>query len=135
MSLVEVDQASRLVGEPSRRVFFSDACILIVWISDENELLGCQFVYDRDRIPHAVSLRPGDSAAEHFSVSDGEGRAGKSKESPIFGVARHEVPADIVQRFRAEAVDVDELLQTFVVKVLEGLLKEGACSLYCRRPN
>jgi hypothetical protein len=126
MSLVEVKDPSRLAGEPSRRVFFSDACILIVWISEEGQPLGCQFVYDRDRVPHAISLRPGDSAAEHFSVSDGEGRAGKSKESPIFGVARHDVPRDIVGRFQDEAVGVDEFLKSFVVKVLTRLLKEGS---------
>jgi len=60
----------RVRKEPRRRWFWSARCDFIVWLSDDDAVLGFQFCYDKDGAERALTWMPG-CGFSHMRVDTG----------------------------------------------------------------
>lgn len=114
----EVTKVRQIPGEARRRWFCSSELDLIVWLSEQGDILGFELCYDKLRCEHAIvwNVKHG---FRHMAVDDGEQRRGKHKSSPIlvrdgfFDVVR------ISQLLQAESEQLPPDIACFVLMQLE----------------
>lgn len=70
------------INEPRRRWFSSNSLDLIVWISDEDRMIGFELCYDKLHNEHSISWSE-NGGFRHMAVDDGEQRPGKYKATPM----------------------------------------------------
>jgi hypothetical protein len=80
--LRELRDTRQVAGEPRRRWFSSPDLDLIVWLNDEDQLVGFQLCYDKSRAERALTWRLG-RGYDHMGVDDGESGPGQYKSTPI----------------------------------------------------
>src|SRR3954469_10687202 len=80
--LRELPDTRQVEGEPRRRWFSSPDLDLIVWLDDDESLVGFQLCYDKTRRERALTWRDG-RGYEHNAVDDGEQSPGQHKSTPI----------------------------------------------------
>lgn len=78
----EITDVRQIAGEPQRRWFSSNEMDLIVWLDEQQQLIGFELCYDKLHSEHALVWNA-EQGLRHMAVDDGEGRAGKYKASPI----------------------------------------------------
>ncbi|MDD5057998.1 MAG: hypothetical protein PHQ60_09000 [Sideroxydans sp.] len=78
----ELIDVRQIPGEPKRRWFSSEQFDLIVWVSDEMEMIGFELCYDKHHNEHSIVWSKL-GGFRHMAVDDGEQRPGKYKASPI----------------------------------------------------
>jgi hypothetical protein len=86
--LRELRDTRQVEGEPKRRWFSSPDLDLIVWLDDEESLVGFQLCYDKTRGERALTWRDG-RGYDHNAVDDGEQSPGQYKSTPILVAAAH----------------------------------------------
>lgn len=114
----ELRNVRQIPGEPPRRWFFSPDFDLIVWLSDDQEVIGFELCYDKRRQERAISWRQ-NTGFRHMAIDDGEQRPGRHKSSPVpvadgdfdaprvhaaFLAASQALPKEVV-RFVAESLE------------------------------
>lgn len=80
--LRELRDTRQVPGEPRRRWFSSPDLDLIVWLDDDEQLVGFQLCYDKTRGERALTWRLG-RGYDHMGVDDGESGPGQYKSTPI----------------------------------------------------
>ena len=97
--------AKQRKGEPRRRWFYSHAFELVVWLDEDESVIGIQLAYDKDAAAHALTWRQPD----HFhlaAVDTGETHPLKPKASPILVADGAFEPLRIAEQFRAASASV-----------------------------
>ena len=80
--LTETKNVRQIDGEPRRRWFWNDYFDIIVWFSDDNEIIGFQLCYDKSKRQRVLTWNKG-TGYSHDKIDDGEGDPGKPKGTPI----------------------------------------------------
>src|SRR5262249_16949432 len=80
--LYEIRYTRQLDGASPRRWFWDDCFDLLVWLSASQAILGFELVYDKQRLPRALTWRQ-DVGYGHHTVEDGEQRPGQPKAAAI----------------------------------------------------
>jgi len=117
-ALRELADTRQIPGEPRRRWFCSPELDLIVWLDDDEELLGFQLCYDKHASERALTWRAG-RGYDHAAVDAGETRPSKYKSTPILvanGAFQHERVSAI---FRDASLEVPEHIRAFVAQAIE----------------
>lgn len=113
--LKEYQGVKQIEGEARRR-WFNDAYFdLIVWLDEQEQIVGFQLCYDIARRHRALTWRK-ERGFTHHRVDDGEHRPGKFKATPIL-VADGLFDAECVaERFQQAARQLDLDLTEFIYK-------------------
>jgi hypothetical protein len=117
--LREIRNTRQVPSEHPRRWFTDEDMDLVVWLGDDDSIVGFQLAYDQIRSEHALTWKY-QSGFQHDSVDNGEGRPGKYKATPIL-IPDGEFSAPVIaERFKERATDIDEVVSGFVyAKLLE----------------
>jgi hypothetical protein len=78
----ERSNVRQIPGESKRRWFSSDDFDLIIWLSDDQQILGFELCYDKNGPQHSIAWSKS-AGFRHMAVDDGEQRPGKYKAVPI----------------------------------------------------
>mgnify|MGYP001165608191 FL=1 len=78
----EIHEPRQIKGEPRRRWFYTATCELVVWLGRGDVVVGFQFTYDKDTVPHVLTWQHPDKFM-HTGVDTGEVHPLKPKASPI----------------------------------------------------
>jgi len=120
--LKEVSHVRQIAGEPRRRWFSDIFFDLIVWFSEEDEIIGFQLCYDITGNERALTWRKG-SHYTHDGVDQGEARPGATgmrKETPILvkdGIFEY---GKIAQKFKDESDEIETKIAALVFeKIME----------------
>lgn len=108
--------ASQHEGEPRRRWFADDYFDIIVWLDQNETLLGFQLCYDKKRNEHSLTwTRSG--GFQHDLIDDREESPAK-KESPIL-IADGPFPADkVMERFITDSEGIEQEIRSFIIEKL-----------------
>jgi hypothetical protein len=110
--------ARQIPGDPRRRWFASENSDLIVWLGEDDALIGFQFCYDKDFREHALTWMR-DRGFSHMGVDAG-GSAPTHKGTPLL-VADGVVDA---QRILALFLAEKDLVPADIVDFVSGKLRE-----------
>lgn len=117
--LREIPHVRQIAGEPQRRWFSSPTLDLIVWLEENDEIVGFQLCYDKTRHERAITWRR-DTGFAHEAVDDGEGRPGKYKATPILLPDGAFQARTIAGEFQAQSAEVAPRIAGFVhAKLME----------------
>ncbi|MFH0975351.1 MAG: hypothetical protein V1874_06175 [Spirochaetota bacterium] len=120
--LKETANVQQIDGEHKRRWFWSDYFDLIVWISDENNIMGFQLCYDIRKNQRVLTWKK-ETGFSHDKIDDGESQSGKHKASPILTADGIFEKENVSAAFRNESRDIDKQIADFVYsKILEYVL-------------
>ena len=122
--LRELTAARRKPDEPRRCWFQGQDVELIVWYDTDGEVEGFTLCYDRAGQEKALHWDPR-QGPRHYLVDNGESGGLQAKASPML---RDAGPADIeriVQRFIAEAGDLDPALRRRILVALNRSHEQG----------
>jgi len=115
----------QIEGEPRRRWFLDDAIDLIVWFGVEDEIIGFQLCYDKHRDQRALTWHR-DRGWRHDRVSDGEGRFGAPKQSPVLVADGMCDYVALAKLFGERCREIDDKISAFVLdKITELQRREG----------
>jgi hypothetical protein len=118
-TLRELPDTRQVEGEPRRRWFSSPDLDLIVWVDDDDAILGFQLCYDKTRGERALTWRV-DRGYDHMGVDDGEQNPGQFKSTPIL-VADGYFDRERVQGLFLEASEsVPEKIRGAVAHLING---------------
>lgn len=78
----ETPAVRQIKGDPKRRWFTDDDLELIVWLGNEDKIIGFQLCYEIERQPKALTWQETDSFF-HNGIDDGEQWPGCHKSTPI----------------------------------------------------
>ena len=116
--LIEISNVKQIEGEPKRRWFNDDFFDLVVWLDDEERLVGFQLAYGKPLGERALTWRMG-SGYRHDGVDDGESKPGKMKSTPILvddGIFNSE---EVAALFKRESCGIDRDIAGFVYEKLK----------------
>lgn len=116
--LREVTHVRQVPGEPRRRWFSSDALDLVVWLGDDEAIVGFQLCYDKLRAERALTWWAHGHRLQHMAVDDGEPGGMRHKSSPVLvpdGVL--DAPT-LLAEFRAAAGELPPAIVAAVVAQL-----------------
>jgi len=115
--LRELLPTRQIPGDPRRRWFASTRCDLIVWLRDDESVLGFQLCYDKDEHEHALTWTSGGGFV-HLRVDSGHNFPGTHKGTPLLLADGIFDAARILDLFRAES---EALPPEYVALVIEKL--------------
>ena len=116
--LRELADTRQIPGEPHRRWFNSPELDLIVWMSEDEELLGFQLCYDKHTGERALTWRAG-RGYDHAAVDAGEKSPSKHKGTPILvadGAFPHERVSAI---FNEASPELPPHIRIFVTQAIQ----------------
>ena len=115
----ETKNVRQINEEPRRRWFWSDFFDLIVWLSDEDEVVGFQLCYDIRSNQRGLTWEK-ETGYSHEKVDAGEDKPGRYKGSPILVADGIFEEKRIAALFKDESKNIDKQIVDFVhVKILE----------------
>ncbi len=115
--LREYKHVRQITGEATRRWFSDQYFDLIIWIDEQERIIGFQLCYDISYTHRALTWRE-ESGFTHHRVDNGENRPGKIKAAPILvadGIFDSET---IAAKFRQESLMIEEAVSAFVYQKL-----------------
>lgn len=116
--LSEITYVKHIDGEPRRRWFADDHFDLIVWLGDDDAIVGFQLCYDKGKDQRAFTWKA-PNATRHDRVDDGESEPGRYKSTPIllpdgaFDVVR------VREDFRKASGEIDPLIASLVMEKMK----------------
>ena len=111
--LKEYPHVRQIEGESRRRWFSDEYFDLIVWLDENETIVGFQLCYDISHGHRALTWRK-ETGYTHHRIDDGENRPGKIKSTPILvadGVFNYE---QIAAKFKHASTRLDERISTFI---------------------
>jgi len=111
--LREFRNVRQIEGEAKRRWFFDDYFDLIVWVDEQEEIVGFQLCYDILKMQHALTWHK-PSRFSHHRVDDGEDRPGKPKSSPVLIADGHFEYHMIAEKFRKASENIEARVAAFI---------------------
>lgn len=116
--LRELRDARQVEGEPRRRWFSSPDLDLIVWLDEQDAIVGFQLCYDKSRGERALTWRLA-RGYDHMGVDDGEANPAQYKSTPIL-VADGFFDSDrVIGIFIESSEDVPQDIRDTVVKLIK----------------
>lgn len=115
--LDEVLDVRQIKGETQKRWFTDDYFDLIVWLDDNNGIIGFQLSYNRFKGEHALTWHR-ESGYNHYRVDDGENRPGKPKATPILVSDGYFDYKGIAKNFRLRSKKIEKRIARFVIEKL-----------------
>ena len=112
--LTEKEQARQKSGESNRRWFRDDFFDLIVWFDATGQVLLFQLSYDPDGVDGLLEWRRA-SGLSHFTVDTEGRRPARHARTPFLVPTPAPDTKPLVDRFAAEAVEIDARLVDFVL--------------------
>ena len=117
--MIETKSVRQINGEPRRRWFWSNYFDLIVWFNSENDIIGFQLCYDKNRYQRVLTWKM-ESGYSHDRIDDGEGSPGKYKGTPILAADGIFEEGKIAALFKEESQSIDKQIAGFIhEKILE----------------
>jgi hypothetical protein len=115
--LAEKESVRQKPGESNRR-WFSDAFFdLIVWLDDSGEIILVQLSYDPDGVDGLLEWRRA-SGLSHFTVDTEGRRPARHARTPFLVPTSPPDIKPLVDRFAAEAGEIDHQVVDFVLGIL-----------------
>jgi hypothetical protein len=114
--LRELPDARQVEGEARRRWFSSPDLDLIVWLDDNDALVGFQLCYDKTRGERALTWR-NDRGYDHAGVDDGE-QGPWHKSTPILVADGHFDRERVSAIFLESSDDVPEGIRNTVADLI-----------------
>lgn len=102
--LREIHDVRQVPGEPRRRWFSDQNFDLIVWVDPEDQVIGFQLCYDKEKEQKALTWLKQDGY-QHNRIDDGD-NPGKMKASPVLEANGHFDGEGIGRRFMENKGDV-----------------------------
>ena len=116
-SLRELPDTRQVEGEHRRRWFSSPDLDLIVWLGDQESIVGFQLCYDKLRGERALTWRAG-RGYDHMGVDDGEQNAARAKSTPILVADGSFDRARVSQIFNESSETVPEDIRSTVTDLI-----------------
>lgn len=117
--MIETKNVRQIDGEPLRRWFWSDYFDLIAWFNADNDIIGFQLCYDKNKKQRVLTWQK-DAGYSHDYIDDGEESPGKHKSTPVLvadGIFQKE---KIAAQFKEESHNIDGQIADCVhSKILE----------------
>lgn len=115
---IESRHVRQILGEAKRRWFTADSLELIVWVEQDDTIVGFQLCYETSGNPKAVTWNL--SSGYLFSgIDDGDVRFGKHKQSPILVANGRFQKGEILALFTSHSEGLPEEYGRFVISKLE----------------
>lgn len=117
--LKEILNTRQVKGDPKRRWFSDDYFDLIIWLNEQNNIVGFQLCYDKINNERAFTWDK-EKGYTHHRIDSGENIPGRFKATPILiddGIFDYETIANI---FKKESKQLDKKTTNFVY---ENILK------------
>ena len=123
--LREIRRTKQIEGEPRRRWFLSDSLDLVVWLDEDEEIVGFQLCYDKPHSERALTWGREGGLVSHMAVDDGESVGLGHKETPVL-VPDGAVDLErILGLFDEEACELPLKIATVVKGGLESGIRDG----------
>jgi hypothetical protein len=116
-ALRELPDTRQVEGEPRRRWFSSPDLDLIVWLDEQDTLVGFQLCYDKSRGERALTWRK-DRGYDHMGVDDGEAGPAQYKSTPILVADGHFDRERVEGLFINSSEDVPAALRSAVADLI-----------------
>jgi hypothetical protein len=116
-TLRELHDTRQVEGEPRRRWFSSPDLDLIVWLDEQDAMVGFQLCYDKSRGERALTWRTG-RGYDHMGVDDGEASPAQHKSTPILVADGHFDRERVEALFTESSEGVPEELRSAVVDLI-----------------
>jgi hypothetical protein len=108
----------QIPGEPKRRWFSSSDFDLIVWLSDDQQILGFELCYDKNSSQHSIAWSKS-AGFRHMAVDDGEQRPGKYKSTPVLTADGYFDARRVHSAFLESCQSLPDEVSNHVLKALE----------------
>ncbi len=113
--LREAKHVTQYKGEPMRRWFMSPYFDLIVWFSENEEIIGFELCYGKPDSERAFCWSEG-VGYKHHKVDDGESEPMEYKMTPIYVPDGAFDKESVLERFKQEACNVEQSIREYVVE-------------------
>ena len=113
----EFSDISQIEGEPKRRWFADKNLELIVWLDEDDKIVGFQFCYETDKESRAVTWLE-NTGYSHARIDEGEDRLPHHKATPILIPDRVFDKKIVEERFASSSDGIPKEIARFVSKKL-----------------
>lgn len=114
----ERSNVRQIPGESKRRWFSSSDFELIIWLSENQEILGFELCYDKDSAQRSITWSKS-AGFRHMAVDDGEQRSGKYKSTPILIADGHFDARRVHSEFLKSSHSLPKNIASHVLQTLE----------------